>query len=329
SCASSTSCVAVGNLINQGYGFAERFDGHSWTLDTGAAKPGELSSVSCPNPSSCMAVGVRFANNDSTIVSEQLKGGQWASVAIPTPPHADYGAGLASVSCASPSDCMAVGSLTSPPRSNTVPNAFAEHWNGTRWSIVPMPDVADANLRAVTCVAPSACTAVGDHDKAPFVERWDGTRWTVADAPGLIGLQDDLLGVSCVDSQHCEAVGYAYRNFDGDKATAVMLVGNGRQWSVQPSSTTEAQDRTVTGIACRSASDCTAVGHDTTDTMGDEQSFTAHWDGTKWSFAAVLQGAAPILELNAIAALPARNVAVGWQSSGLGQPDSNVIATGG
>jgi hypothetical protein len=43
----------------------------------------------------------------------------------------------------------------------------------------------------------------------------------------------------------------------------------------------------------------------------------------------VLQGAAPILELNAIAALPARNVAVGWQSSGLGQPDSNVIATGG
>ncbi|HEY1738445.1 MAG TPA: hypothetical protein VGI86_07035, partial [Acidimicrobiia bacterium] len=262
-------------------------------------------------------------------MSERLNGGQWASVPIPTPPHSDYGAGLASVSCVSPSACMAVGSNTPPPRSNNVPNAFAERWNGTRWSIVAMPAAPGANLRAVTCVAADACTAVGDRDNAPFVERWDGTRWTVADTPGLIGLQDDLLGVSCFDSLHCEAVGDAYRSYHGDEATALMLVGNGAQWSVQPSSTTEAQDRHVTGIACRSASDCTAIGHDTTDTMGDEQSFTAHWDGTKWSFVAVLHGAAPILELNAVAATPARDVAVGWQSSGLGQPQSNVIATGG
>jgi hypothetical protein len=327
SCPSSASCVAVGTLTTQGYGLVERYDGHAWTMDTGGAMAGELQSVSCATATSCMAVGVRYANNDASFMSEQWNGSRWTQRPIPTPAHSVYGAGLASVSCSTASDCMAVGSYSPPPRANNVPTTVAEHWNGSTWSIVAMPTAPNANLSAVSCAAPHACAAVGDRDDAPLVELWNGVHWTIATTPGLIGLHDDLLGVSCADANHCEAVGNAYRT--SNDATALALVGNGTQWTVQPTSTTEARFRTVTALACRETNDCTAVGHDTTDTMGDEQPFTAHWDGTKWSLTAVLKGAAPILELNGIATAPSRDVAVGWSSSGLGQPQSNVIAIGG
>ena len=303
SCSSSTSCVAVGTLINQGYGLVERFDGHSWTVDAGGAIAGELRSVSCPVASSCMAVGARYVDNDVVLISEHSNGSRWSALTIPTPAHSDYGVSLASVSCVNASDCMAVGSLAAPPRTNNVPATFAEHWNGARWSIVATPATPNANLRAVSCFAVNSCTTVGDHDGAVLVERWDGAHWTIASTPGLIGRSDDLLGVSCTDATHCEAVGYAYRT--SDEATALALIGDGTNWAVQATSTTEARFRTVTGVACRASNDCTAVGHDNTDTMGDEQSFVAHWDGTTWSFVAVLTADAPLLELDSIAATPA------------------------
>jgi len=60
--------------------------------------------------------------------------------------------------------------------------ALAEWWDGSSWSVVPVPEPGGASqsaLEGVSCTAASACTAVGGvSDTAggvPLVERWDGS----------------------------------------------------------------------------------------------------------------------------------------------------------
>jgi hypothetical protein len=69
---------------------------------------------------------------------------------------------------------------------------LAEHWNGTRWRIVPTPNLSGAisnALLGVTSLTKDDAWASGysySSGDVPLIAHWDGTRWTsVPPASGL------------------------------------------------------------------------------------------------------------------------------------------------
>ena len=287
SCPSSSSCFAVGSTSAQtGWTHAQvsHWNGHLWAADPSAAAAGQLQGVSCASASSCIALGVLAEIQGTSPISLQWDGTRWTEHFLPLPAHEGSVPEIDGVSSATPVDCMAVGSYT-PPAPNDVGTTLAEHWDGVRWSIVPTPQpTPNAGFQAVSCAAPGSCTAVGTHNGAVLVERWNGTHWTIADTPGLIGRSDDLTAVSCTTVAHCVAVGSVAGHVDHSRA--LVVVGDGAQWSVQPTPAASAPERQLVSVACRAANDCTAVGSQGGGSGGDT-AVAEHWDGARWSVEAV------------------------------------------
>lgn len=174
SCATVTSCVAVGDHGTQTtHVLAERWNGTRWSRQaikdpsaTGSAG-GDLTGVSCTGASNCWAVGYSTAaGNAFRTLIEHLKGGTWSIVASPHPGRI---AGMQAVSCVSRSNCTAVGSPQ--PVENDAVNA--ERWNGSRWTTQALRTPTGENyldLSGLSCVR-SSCTAVGKYTKN------NGARW--------------------------------------------------------------------------------------------------------------------------------------------------------
>jgi hypothetical protein len=212
----------------------------------------------------------------------------WTVVSSPNTPVMDNY--ISGVSCASASDCMAVGIASGHrPKSNNL----AESWNGTTWSIVPSPNRGTYNqLRGVSCPSAGDCVAVGISYGAhstpkTLVESWNGTTWSIVPSPNPspnLGL-DYLLGISCVSASDCVAVGYHYY------ATPVKTLvesWNGTAWSVVPSPNAPVHhllSSTLTSVSCTSATSCIAVGSYATSARTSPQGgpLAESWDGTTWS----------------------------------------------
>jgi hypothetical protein len=121
---------------------AARWDGRHWAIDRlGQLKPrSELDSVSCPTVSRCMAVGASppppaALLEAQTPVSATLNGARWVARGTPIP--AGWQGSLNSVSCASPSDCTAVGglfTLAAPATFIQQQTILVERWNGRKWT---------------------------------------------------------------------------------------------------------------------------------------------------------------------------------------------------
>src|SRR5207248_7564803 len=79
-----------------------------------------------------------------------------------------------------------------------------EHWNGTAWSIVPIPNPSsDSRLYGVAAVSSNDIWAVGyywddDHISIhTLVEHWDGTAWSIVPSPNPVsGDYSQLHGVA-------------------------------------------------------------------------------------------------------------------------------------
>src|SRR5471030_955289 len=71
-----------------------------------------------------------------------------SSVSPPGPPNGTFG----SVACATETTCFTVG--------NSVDGALMEQWNGTGWSIVPLPETGGL-LYDLACPSATSCFAVG------------------------------------------------------------------------------------------------------------------------------------------------------------------------
>src|SRR5262249_9465555 len=83
-----------------------------------------------------------------------------------------------------------------------------EHWDGTKWSVVPSPDpgAAGNHLYAVDAVSPNDVWAVGQEltGQVPdlgLVEHWNGLRWSVVSSPALPNQSVMLSGVAASGGQ--------------------------------------------------------------------------------------------------------------------------------
>jgi hypothetical protein len=131
----------------------------------------------------------------------------WASLANP----AGDGTVLTSVSCSTPTFCVAVGYSENPG----ISAAIAEIWNGTTWTLRPPPNPAEgtggySSLEGVACTGPSTCQAVGiyyDNGTYPsLIEVWSGSAWTIVTSPNVPDAENNLTSISCTSDSACMAV---------------------------------------------------------------------------------------------------------------------------
>jgi len=308
SCPGAETCWAVGRSRHGTV--ALRWNGRAWATipiptpraqneyDNGA-------SVACAAPTSCWAVGgtdndsVGSAASSDTVA--HWNGERWRLVPVPSPKQNWLGTryaddALQSVSCASPSECWAVGYQGS--------RRLALLWNGRRWRRIATPPayspIVRSDLMGVTCAGPNACWAVGtaplcwgsprrcSQESVDGVLRWGGARWKEASA-GKASKNQLLSAVSCVSSHDCWAIGAnggknQAIHWNGKRWLSVQIPTPGSNWSVAfglPG---------LFGIACASPDLCWAVGTDLGPggTGGNE---ILKWDGHRWSVATVPQPA--------------------------------------
>ena len=103
SCPSTTSCFAVGQDNTDG-GFIDRWDGSSWTMALNQQAV-SFAAVSCSTSTSCVTVGAGPSVSGSIVV---LVGGTWTAESVP---YLGTTASFTTVPRASPTFCMAVGSI--------------------------------------------------------------------------------------------------------------------------------------------------------------------------------------------------------------------------
>lgn len=225
---------------------------------------------------------------------------------------------LSGVSCTSATACWAVG-YTGFIR--TLETTIVEFWNGSSWTVVPVPASSGAKGRAaksvldgISCPSQTDCMAVGYEGGAaalfPFSESWNGTNWTIEPMANP-GRQYSLLyGVSCTAATACMAVGLTTNGSYGNSARLVAESWNGHVWKITRVPQPAGSYAQLQQVSCASARMCVAVGsYFTSRTSG---SLAELWNGHTWT----IQALPTTSDINAVSCIGARScVAVGSNAS--------------
>lgn len=184
---------------------------------------------------------------------------------------------IEAVTCASASECWAVGSHDDGHGSS---QTLIERWDGSAWLFIDSLDPPATNgygnvLNGVTCVSASDCWAVGSSNLTrPLIKRWDGNAWAVVASPNI---NADLYAVTCTSGSDCWAVGYNHNN----GYQPLIEHWDGNAWTIAASPNTV--DGTLYAVTCSSGSDCWAVGYNQNNGY---LTLTEHWDGNAWAIVA-------------------------------------------
>jgi sugar lactone lactonase YvrE len=253
--------------------------------------------VDCMQPDECIAVGDNWdlGVHTSVTLAELWNGEFWSPMTTPNPPGLEEGwmfnrfAVLYGVSCASASNCVAVGAFRD---SSETLDPLAEHWDGSEWTLLPIAapsGAVETRLYDVSCASSTYCTAVGSfrtssNPAAVLVEHWDGSEWTIQSMPKPSdGVAARLFGVSCASSTACMAVGYTEGGSEGNKQ--LIEHWDGSEWTqpTMPSGTAVESPSTLSDVSCVSSTLCTAVGSQRYPTGGSYTSLAEHWNGSEWA----------------------------------------------
>jgi hypothetical protein len=222
SCTGSTSCIAVGEVVNSSgpnETLVESWDGTSWSVvpSPSVGVDSSLESVSCNGPTQCQAIGSYTADSTgpSQTLAESWNGSVWSITPSPSP-GPGHTTALLGVSCPTTSNCIAVGyyGATHKP--------LVESWDGGTWSVVRSPNPKaddDAELFGVSCHKSNDCVAVGGYfpgkySERTLVESWNGRAWSITPSPSPEGTDNavhpipELDAASCTASTACVAVGH-------------------------------------------------------------------------------------------------------------------------
>jgi hypothetical protein len=192
----------------------------------------------------------------------------------------------------SSTDIWAVGSVYN---ATTFNQPFAEHFNGTSWSVVPtapLPSGSVGTLNGVAAVASNNVWAVGT-GSGPFIEHFDGKSWSLFPSPSFS--RGWLNGVTAFAANDVWAAGSTgggnlIEHFDGT-AWSVVAAPNPQRASG------------IFGISGTSSTDVWAVGLGGKYASGE----ALHWNGQAWSIVPVPQ---PFFQgsLRSVSAIAPNNV---------------------
>jgi hypothetical protein len=254
-CAGIDDCWAVG-LTRSGssqHDLIEHFTGSTWTLVNGAGAG--LIGVTCVTTTNCWATGSVEPGTPGGAAIEHYDGTSWTVATTPTPvSHNGYALGR--VRCSGASDCWAVGENT--PVTTSI-QGFAEHYDGTAWSLVAVPEVAvNEVLYDMACTSSGNCWTFGCDSSSPspasctgaaLIEHYNGVSWTVATSAAASSTSG-FGGIACASAQECWVVGLA-----ANGAQNVTEHYNGAAWSIDSSSVN------ANAVTCFASGACWAVGN--------------------------------------------------------------------
>ena len=294
SCTSATLCVAVGSS-GAGHGnswptdnsLVESWNGTVWSVVPSPnpdSPDNVLNSVSCTSSTSCVAVGASgdlYGVNHTLI--ESWNGTAWSVVPSPNPDSPDNQ--LRSVSCISPTVCVAAGYSGAPGADRTL----VESWNGSTWSVVPSPSPGSTDvLSGVSCISTTDCVAVGSQGSGTtivyqtLIESWDGSAWSIVQSPSYGPSINSLSSVSCTSASNCVAVGDWITGGPGEFRTLVES-WNGVFWSILPApSPSPLNGDWLLGVSCTSQTSCVAVGM-YANAQGEDLTLVESLVGTTWT----------------------------------------------
>jgi hypothetical protein len=147
------------------------------------------------------------------------------------------------------------------------PRPVVEHFDGTKWSVVPN-SLPNDPLVSVAAVASNDVWAVGtprcDRDSpSPFIAHWDGRRWSVVSVPnpnpGAIYYDITFSGIAAIAANDIRAVGSFPTWPNGNYEHALTEHWGGTRWSIIPSPTSGGLDF-LHAVAARSDGTVVAVG---------------------------------------------------------------------
>lgn len=279
SCSSSTACTAVGfytNASGRSFLLAERWNGATWTIQP-APGTGELSGVSCTSATACTAVGATPNPVYPTgPVAESWNGATWTAMQTP-------GArALNAVSCTSTTSCVAVGQAPGG-------SALTESWNGATWTV--HPGAGGAFSAGISCGSTQTCVAAGQDAAGDIAAAsWDGTSWTPLPQPQpqFVAPNPSFAAFSCSAANACTVVvnNLSIKSQFQSSIEGLAFRWGGATWSTEKIQLpAEEQVGTIGGVACPSATTCTAVGAATIpESNGNLYGLLLErWDGTTWS----------------------------------------------
>jgi hypothetical protein len=265
SCVRPTFCSAVGTDVltsDRWITLAEIWRGTRWVIQKTppltSLKFNSLRSVSCTSSTDCMAAG---STNDQALI-EHWNGVKWARQHAPRPAGSKSSL-LYGVSCVARDWCMAAGYYQSP--SNGI-QAFSELWTGRHWSIRPAKRIPGSATQflGISCTSQLNCTAAGvygdlESQNDPLAEYWNGKVWTTQPVPHPKEQPDSsLTAVSCSTASACTATGEYMTRTGGIFTFADAW--NGRSWVLQQTVNPSKINNGLLGVACTSATACTAAG---------------------------------------------------------------------
>ena len=274
SCTSTRSCVAVGFFLGSGgeHPLAERFNGHSWSMQT-TPSPGSapmLSGVSCGSQRFCMAVGTGSRGT----VAELWGGSRWGLSASQSPSGST--SALSAVSCPAAGWCVAVGA------SHDSQAPLAELYSGGAWTTMPIAAPSGTSfisLDGISCSSETSCLAVGsgmiDRRYAAVAERYANGEWTNVPLQAH-GPQPTLTAVSCVGSGYCLAVGDATPQGTPQGPIAVAF-SRASATELSPGGGSRAG---LYGVSCPQAARCVTTG--ATSRGNVDYAYSEALNGTRW-----------------------------------------------
>ena len=228
---SGTDVWAGGSMLLSARGNTAQFahwNGRKWTIAKSPATTAGISGMAAVSSTDVWAVGSIISGQIAQTFTEHWNGKSWA--VVPSPNDGTGSNLLNAVTAISANDVWAVGQFQDA--SNTV-QTLAEHWNGTRWSIVASPS-AGAEFLGAAAVSSSSVWAVGLTGGGPLIQHWNGASWAVVPSPSPAGSAASLLfGVAVVSANDLWAVGES-RNASGIPSTLIEQ-WNGTSWSIAAS----------------------------------------------------------------------------------------------
>ena len=325
-CASAKNCGALGVSLYSELGGRWKASKVPVVAHTGGTN---LRSLDCPAAGKCEAVGLGGIQH---VVHVSENGRQWKageialpSDAAPVDPPSGPSPLLNSISCASPGNCVAVGSylgnrMTHPllvTESDGTWGAGVEPLLPVNADTSPDPDQPDVGggLDFISCPAAGECTAVGwytnkdaAHSIYPWVLTESGGIWSAGqDAllPADASIQGDLdkgpspffgfTGLSCPTVGNCTAVG-GYEDQNGGEEGLILTDRDG-VWSqgvkapLPPSAVPKTESNEfnspLVSVSCAAPTDCTAVGWYVLGSLAAKRGLLLTERGGEWKASAL------------------------------------------
>jgi hypothetical protein len=248
--ASSTSDAwAVGRSEPQRYTWyplGMHWNGTAWSVSTSLASAlsGQLGvGVADISPTDAYAIGGHLGSAHTGLVA-QWNGSTWTRLTVPQPKNNNLGSDLNDISADSANDVWIVGNyLLEVNPSDYANETYSLHWNGSAWSIVPMPLEPGTNpnfeyaFSSIKANSPTDVWAVGESFNAAvytsgqtLIEHYNGTKWSIVPSPSP-GTNATLAGVTTSNAaNNVWAVGY-YMPTGSSTWQTLTLNWNGSTWN--------------------------------------------------------------------------------------------------